>query len=137
MSSKLLSQATLADPRLTAEQEQPALPADRVLKPTGHRCKLAFPPNERGGPPTVATRSDRLRPAAHIKPPVLLDDCLMQLTQFAPRLDPELTDQHPPRVAIGIERLCLTAGPVQRKHPLPPQTLAQRMLGHQPLQLPG
>jgi hypothetical protein len=66
---------------------------------------------------------------------VLAQDPLVQLAQLDARLNADLIDEPPPRHHKGIERLGLTARPVQRKHPLGTQALAQRVLLDQPLQL--
>ena len=52
----------------------------------------------------------------------------MQRAQLRPGLDADLVDEHPARLAVGLERLGLAAGPVQREHALPVQPLAQRVL---------
>ena len=59
----------------------------------------------------------------------------MHLAQGRAGLDAQLGIQHPPGVAERRQRLGLPPGPVQREHQLPAQPLAQRMLGHQLLQL--
>ena len=59
----------------------------------------------------------------------------MQHAQLTARLDPQLTDQDLPRVAIGLQRLGLATSAVQREHPLGAQALPQRMLARHQLQL--
>ena len=61
----------------------------------------------------------------------------MQLAELAAGLDPELVDERAPRALIGVERLGLTAGAVEREHQLAAQPLAQRVLGHERLELAG
>ena len=51
------------------------------------------------------------------------------------RLDPELADERPTRLAVLLERFDLAAAAVQRDHQLPAQTLAIRVMGHEPLEL--
>src|SRR3712207_6920300 len=46
---------------------------------------------------------------------VLLEDALVQLAQLAARLDAELLDERRARRAIGLERVRLPAGAVDRK----------------------
>ncbi len=50
-------------------------------------------------------------------------------------LDPELLDERGTRRRVGLERLGLPPGAVEREHQLTARTLAQRVLRHQPLQL--
>ena len=60
----------------------------------------------------------------------------MEGAQLGAGLDADLLDQHIARVAVGLERLGLTPGPVQGEHALGVQPLGQRMLGDEPLELP-
>ena len=59
----------------------------------------------------------------------------MHLTQGRAGLDAQFGIEYPPGVVEHRQRLGLPPGPVQREHQLPAQPLAQRMLGHQQLQL--
>ena len=52
----------------------------------------------------------------------------LESTQLGARLDPDLLDQRRTRLAVGLERLGLAAGAIERQHPLRVQPLAQRML---------
>ena len=47
------------------------------------------------------------------------------------RVDPELVDQVVAGLPVGLERVCLTVGAVEREHLLRPEPLAQRMLGNE------
>ena len=53
----------------------------------------------------------------------------------AARLDPELTDELPPSIPIGHQRVCLSAGPIEGEHQLPAQPLALRLLPGEGLKL--
>ena len=66
---------------------------------------------------------------------VLAQDRLVQPPQLGPRLDADLLDERAPRVPVGLQRLGLTAAPIQRQHPQAMQPLAQRVLGQQRLDL--
>ena len=66
---------------------------------------------------------------------VLLEDRVLELLEAGARLEPQLVRQHAPRAAVGLERLSLARRAVQRQHQLAPQPLAQRVLGHQRLEL--
>ena len=59
----------------------------------------------------------------------------MQVPELGRRLDADLLDQGRPGVPVGLERLGLAAAPVQREHALRVQPLAQRVLGHQGVEL--
>ncbi len=62
---------------------------------------------------------------------VLREDRALELAQVLARLDPELADQGGAGVAIGLQRIGLTARPVQRDHQLAAEALAVRVLGDQ------
>src|SRR5205807_1316098 len=66
---------------------------------------------------------------------VLYEDRLLELLQRRTRLDTELVNERPPRSLVCVERLRLAAGPVERKHELGAQALAQRMLCDKRLKL--
>ena len=66
---------------------------------------------------------------------VLAQDRVVQAAELGRRLDADLVDQSPPRVAIGLERLGLPPAPVQREHPLPVEPLAERVLRQQRIDL--
>src|SRR5262249_34454638 len=66
---------------------------------------------------------------------ILLKDRLVEVTQLAARLDAKLTDQRGAGRLVGVERLGLASRAVEREHQRQPQALAQRMLGHQRLEL--
>src|SRR5262249_40868525 len=57
---------------------------------------------------------------------VLFEDRPLELAQSLTRLDPELVERGA-RVAIGVERLRLAAGTIEREHQLAAETLAVRM----------
>jgi hypothetical protein len=59
----------------------------------------------------------------------------VQAPQLGPRLEAHLLDQHRPRLAVGLQRVGLAAGAVQREHPLRVQALLERMRGDEPLEL--
>ncbi len=62
-------------------------------------------------------------------------DRALELLQLGARLDPELVDEHRPRVAIRLERLRLTAGRVERPHQRRARPLAQRVLADEGFEL--
>jgi hypothetical protein len=63
------------------------------------------------------------------------EDRLMQALQLGAWLDAELLDEDSACVLVGLQRLGLTAGTIQRGHELPAQALTERELRHQPAQV--
>ena len=51
---------------------------------------------------------------------VLPKDRPLQLLERRARVDPELVDEGPARILVGVQGLCLPARPVQRSHQIPP-----------------
>ena len=66
---------------------------------------------------------------------VLGQDRLLQATELDARLHPDLLDQHGARLAVGVQRLGLAAGAIERQHALRVQPLVQRMRADQRLEL--
>jgi hypothetical protein len=62
---------------------------------------------------------------------------LVQVTDRAGRLGPELAGQPVAQAPVRRQRLGLPAGPVQREHPVLPKPFAQRVLLDQSAQLGG
>ena len=59
----------------------------------------------------------------------------MQLLERRARLDPELLHERPARLLVRLRRIPLPTAAVEREHQLAPQPFAERMLGHQRLEL--
>ena len=116
--------------RVTPKTAAPARSASAAAM-TNHR------PTRRGG--AVADGSGGRvagRGSGQIERAVLAQHGVVERAQLGAGLDADLLDQHAARVAIGLERLGLTSGAVQREHALGVQPLGQRMLGDEPLELP-
>ena len=87
--------------------------------------------------------SDKNRPLPNIcgssrfesEPRVLPKDRPLQLLERRARIDPELVDERPARVLVGVQRLRLPTRPVERRHQIPAQAFAERMLGDEGLEL--
>jgi hypothetical protein len=91
---------------------------------------LASTPRQRRG------RSWRRRePAGRAERGILVEHGLVQAPQLGTGLDPQFADELPPDVGVGLQRLRLPTGAIQREHLLPAQPLAQRMRGRQRGQL--
>ncbi len=67
---------------------------------------------------------------------ILPEDRALELLQLPARLDPEAADERLARIPVGGQRLGLPAGAVEREHLLPPEPLAERLCGDEPLELP-
>ena len=66
---------------------------------------------------------------------VMAKDRLLELLQGRARLDAELVDEQPPRLAIDLERLGLATRAVERLHEHGPQPLAEWVLADEHLDL--
>ena len=65
----------------------------------------------------------------------MAEDPALELPELRSRLEPELGVEVRAPVAVAGERVRLPARPVQRRHELGPQTLAERMLDDEPLEI--
>ena len=65
----------------------------------------------------------------------MAEDPPLELAELRPRLEPELGVEVGAPVAVAGERVGLPARPVERRHQLGPQTLAERVLGHEPFEI--
>jgi hypothetical protein len=65
----------------------------------------------------------------------MAEDVLLEVAQRTARLQAELVAQHPARVGEGAKRLGLPPSAIQGQREPGVQSFAQRMLGHQHLQL--
>ncbi len=63
-------------------------------------------------------------------------DGLLQLSQLGARFDPEPVDERAACILVGVQRLRLPPRPVERRHEVPAQALAQRVLGDECFKLP-
>jgi hypothetical protein len=68
-------------------------------------------------------------------PGLVAQDLRLQLLQLRAGLDPELLDEAHPRRLVGVERLRLPAGAVEREHQQAPEGLAQRVLADERVEL--
>jgi hypothetical protein len=67
---------------------------------------------------------------------VLPEDRPFELLESRTGLDSELVHEHSAGSLVGLQRLRLPAGAIQRRHQIPPQAFAERVLGDQFLELP-
>ena len=66
---------------------------------------------------------------------VVCEDRVLESLQLRARVDAQLFGQQRARALVGAQCVGLTPGAVQRRHQLTPQSLAQRVLVHQRLEL--
>ena len=85
----------------------------------------------------AATGAHGRRRRRQLEGGILAQDPPLQLLQRLSRLDTELVDERAPRVLVDVERLRLAPRPVERQHQLGAQSLAQRVLGDERLELAG
>ena len=78
---------------------------------------------------------DALRRRRILERGILAQDRLLELSERLPRLHRELVDQRPSRLLEGLERLRLTAAPVQGEHQLTLKPLAERVLADEDFEL--
>ena len=69
--------------------------------------------------------SSSLRTGPRLELGILLEDRAFQSLKRRARLQPELLPERPARSPVGLQRLGLAAGTVERPHQLPPETLSQ------------
>ena len=92
----------------------------------------------------IATRIDRSaawpdtggRRVRDVERGILPEDRPLQLLERRARVDPELVDESPARLLVGVQRLGLPTRPVERRHQIHPEALAERVLGDERLELP-
>jgi hypothetical protein len=124
---QLLAQPRLPDTRLARHQEQASTPRRGVGEACQKPAELALATDEHPTPITSRLAALQRR--------ILTEDLLLELSQRGTRLEPKLIAQRAPRIAVGRQRLSLTARAVERQHQLGPQPLAQRMKHHKRLEL--
>src|SRR5205823_2074697 len=107
---QLVCEPRLADAALAAEQEEATAPCLGVLERGAELRKLAVAADEDPGrpPPRAWGRGSR-RPARRLERGVLAQNRLLELLQRLARLDPQLLDERPPRLAVDLERFSLAA----------------------------
>ena len=98
----------------------------RPARARGRRtCRAESPLGSRS--PGVRRREVERRVLGEYRP--------LELAQTLAGLDAELLDQRPARVLVGLQRVGLAVGAVEREHQLRPQALAVGVLGDQRLEL--
>src|SRR5439155_70847 len=88
--------------------------------------------------PTCARRLARRGRRGRVAEPELgplHEDAALELAQLVAGLDAELVDERSAGVPVALERVGLAARAVQREHQLRAESLVQRVLGDETLQL--
>ena len=117
----------------------PPMSAARERLPLGLRpalaepAQLALPPGKERGAALELARQLLLERAG-VEGGVVAEDGLLELAQLGAGLDPDLRDQRPVRVAVGLDRLGLAPGAVEGEHALRMEALVGRVLGDQRLE---
>ncbi|MBA3261287.1 MAG: hypothetical protein H0T69_02190 [Thermoleophilaceae bacterium] len=132
MSHQLVGELALADARLAGDQDEPPAACQRVLEGADELGQLALA-SHKDAPAGLGWRIAHWTP---VEQRILAQDCLLQLSQLAAWLDPELFGQNPTSVLVDLERIGLAPGAVEREHELFPEALAQRVAAHELLELP-
>ena len=128
---ELADQPRLADPRRAADQQRAAAPRCGVLERGVELSELGRAADEPGRDANRLARVGRRRRERA----VLVEDLELQLLDRLGRLDAQLVVERAPEALVCGQRIGLAPGAVQRQHQLTVQRLAQRVLGHERLQL--
>jgi hypothetical protein len=131
LACQLGRQPRLAHPDVAGDGHQPGPAPPAHAQPL--QLRVAADQRRRGG--RVELRRQLGPHPLHPERGVLAQDRVVQGAQLGRRLDADLVDQRPAGLAIGLQRLGLAAGPVEREHPLRVQALAQRVLHQQRVDL--
>ena len=133
---QLLGQAALADPRLADQQEQAPTAGEGVIETADQLSqlgiathkRLAWGLHRRVGRHQLGCRQLKLRVLREYRP--------LEPAEPLARLDPELLDQSPARLLVGLQRVRLAVRPVQGQHQLRPRALSVGVVADQRLELP-
>jgi hypothetical protein len=129
----LLSEATLANARLSYEQKQAPPAGDGSIEGAAQLVELRLA-TDKDSSFGVAIAVRLCRGGDEVERGVLGQDRLLELPKLAARLDPEFLGQRAPCVSIYLERLGLSPRSVEGEHELRSRSFAQRLLGHQLLE---
>ena len=132
-----LGQARLADPRLAGDEEQRALAAPRLGEGREQLVALGAPPDERRAAARLHSRLRGRRgdPRRRGERRILHEDRPLEVAELAGGLDAQLLGERVAGLTIGVERVGLAAGAIEREHQLRVETLAHRLGRDELLQL--
>ena len=135
---ELEREARLADPARAGEREQADV---RVGEQLGGGLEVLVAAEQRRRRERAAARRRRgggaapARRRVELERRVVGEDRGLQALELAARVEPEVLDQRVAGAPVGLQRVGLAAGAVEREHQLRVQALAVRVLGGQALQL--
>ena len=132
-----LGQPGLADAGIAGDKEQRALAAPCPGEGREQFLALGAPPHERRAAAHVHIRRRERRggPWRRGERWILHEDCSLEVAELAGGLDAELLGERVAGLMIGVERVGLAAGAVEREHEMGVQTLAHRLGRDELLQL--
>jgi hypothetical protein len=136
LAGQLSRQPRLAHPARARHHYELAGAGVRAPPPHAQGVELGLPAHQRRAGVELGRELDR-RGRRRIELSILAQDRLVQPPQLRARLHPDLLHEHRPRLAVSVQRLRLPATAIQRQHALRVQPLAQRVLGHERLELGG
>ena len=134
LDGELRRQPRLAHPGLARYQHQPARTAARPAPVLAQPIQLRITTRQQGLGTELGRQLGRFL-RRHSQRRVLRQNRPFQLTQPLARLDPQLLDQCPAPVLVGLQRVGLPVAAVQGEHQLCPKALAVGVLGDQRLEL--
>ena len=111
----------------------PAAPRARAAARDRRACRARPAASDRATARASAPRT--WRSAAQVERRILLEDRPLEPLELLARLQSQLLRELAAGLAVGVERLGLPAGAVEREHQLAAQALPQRMLGDERLEL--
>ena len=135
LAGQLRRQAALADPALAVDRDQGAGAGSGLLPALSQPAELPAAPFERRRRSGVELARQIADEQLRLERGVLAQDRLLEATELRARLDADLGDEHPARLAVGLQRLGLAAAAIEREHQLSRQSLASRVGGDELLQL--
>ena len=125
----LCEQPALADAGLAAHEHEPPVSRDGVSDPAGSAPKLLVAADEVAA--AVGRRAGRRR-SGELERGVLAQDGALELAQLGARCEADLHERQA-RLPVGLERLGLAAGAVERGHELGARVLPQGLACHERL----
>ena len=134
VAAQLVGEPALADTGLAGEQEEATLSGEGLVETGAQLTQLRVTPHE-SAPRWLSGDRGLLARRFGVERSVLLEDRLLEVAQWATRLDPELLDEQTAAIAVRGERVGLPAGAIEGQHQLTTKPLAERVLVDEPLKL--
>ena len=134
LAGQLSRQPRLADSARARDQHKPSGAAMRAPPQLAQPLQLRLAARHRRRGVELGRHTDGLGLRRRERG-VLAQDCLVQPPQLRSRLGADRLDQRGPGLPVGLERVGLPPGAIQRQHPLRVQLLAQRLGDDEALEL--